>query len=88
MFPIEFKIYFKLQTKLAVSEKKATDKIIKGMDGIRNTVERINTVNESKKYRKEQILKYGLPEDKVLLPYGKVGSKEISIYKNIFTDMA
>ena len=45
---------------LAVSEKKATDKIIKGMDGIRNTVERINIVNESKKYRKEQILKYGL----------------------------
>lgn len=41
---------------LAVSEKKATDKIIKGMDGIRNTVERISTVNESKKYRKEQIL--------------------------------
>ena len=43
----------------------------------------VATANFWKPIRK-QILKYGLPEDKVLLPYGKVGSKEISIYKNIF----
>lgn len=39
---------------LAVSEKKATDKTIKGMDGIRNTVERINTVNERKSIGKNK----------------------------------
>lgn len=45
---------------LAVLEKKSTDEILKEVNETKQTIEKINSVNEHKKYRKDQILKCGL----------------------------
>lgn len=45
---------------LVIEEKKHTNRILGGIGEVKHVVEKINNINEYKKYRKQQILKSGL----------------------------